>query len=125
VTQRYQNAAELGADLGRLLEGYRFDPKELRQFMRQMFRKEYAKEVQDTSTALSSLPLGEQPPEPPQPVVAEVAPQPPAQPPAQPSPTAGNHDVPTPPNPTPSQPDAAEEQPKRGFWSKLGFGRKR
>ena len=42
VDGRYQSASELGADLNRLLEGYRFDPKELRQFMRQLFRKEYA-----------------------------------------------------------------------------------
>jgi len=60
VSKRYQSAAEYNADLTKLLEGYRFDPKELRQFMRQTFRKEYAKEHEDTSTALSSLPLEEQ-----------------------------------------------------------------
>jgi serine/threonine protein kinase len=47
VADRYQSAAELTAALDALIEGYRFDPKELRQFMRQMFRKEYAKELEE------------------------------------------------------------------------------
>ncbi len=49
VADRYQNAAAVAADLDALIAGYRFDPKELRQFMRQLFRKEYAKELEDTS----------------------------------------------------------------------------
>ncbi len=48
VADRYQSAAQLAADLDALIGSYRFDPKELRQFMRQLFRKEYAKEVEDT-----------------------------------------------------------------------------
>jgi eukaryotic-like serine/threonine-protein kinase len=51
VADRYQNAATLASDLDSLIEGYRFDPKELRQFMRQLFRKEYAKELEDTTIA--------------------------------------------------------------------------
>lgn len=51
VADRYQNAASLAADLDALIAGYRFDPKELRQFMRQLFRKEYAKELEDTTAA--------------------------------------------------------------------------
>ena len=47
VADRYQSAAALAAELDGLIAGYRFDPKELRQFMRQLFRKEYAKEVED------------------------------------------------------------------------------
>ncbi len=47
VADRYQSAHELAAALDALIEGYRFDPKELRQFMRQMFRKEYAKELEE------------------------------------------------------------------------------
>ncbi|HUQ05468.1 MAG TPA: protein kinase [Kofleriaceae bacterium] len=57
VADRYQNAATLASDLDSLIAGYRFDPKELRQFMRQLFRKEYAKELEDTTAAQVS-PVG-------------------------------------------------------------------
>ncbi len=56
VADRYQTAAQLAADLDSLIAGYRFDPKELRQFMRQLFRKEYAKEQEETLTALEAQP---------------------------------------------------------------------
>ena len=58
VADRYQTAAQLAADLDSLIEGYRFDPKELRQFMRQLFRKEYAKEQEDTQLSLDVEPGG-------------------------------------------------------------------
>jgi len=57
VADRYQSAAHLAADLDALIAGYRFDPKELRQFMRQLFRTEYAKEQEETQLALESQPL--------------------------------------------------------------------
>src|SRR4051812_43826561 len=56
VADRYQSAAHLAADLDALIAGYRFDPKELRQFIRQLFRKEYAKEIEETETALDAEP---------------------------------------------------------------------
>jgi len=56
VADRYQSAAQLAADLDALIAGYRFDPKELRQFMRQLFRKEYQKEIEDTQLALDAEP---------------------------------------------------------------------
>jgi eukaryotic-like serine/threonine-protein kinase len=56
VADRYQSAAQLAADLDSLIAGYRFDPKELRQFMRQLFRKEYAKELEDAEMSLESEP---------------------------------------------------------------------
>ncbi|MDX2091978.1 MAG: serine/threonine-protein kinase [Kofleriaceae bacterium] len=55
VDDRYQTAAQLAADLDALIAGYRFDPKELRQLMRQLFRKEYAKEQEETQLSLDTL----------------------------------------------------------------------
>ncbi len=56
VADRYQNAQQLAEALDDLIAGYRFDPKELRQLIRHMFRKEYAKELEDGEQALSSQP---------------------------------------------------------------------
>jgi serine/threonine protein kinase len=56
VADRYQNAAQLSADLDALIAGYRFDPKELRQFVRQLFRKEYAHELEESQQALEAEP---------------------------------------------------------------------
>ena len=56
VGDRYQNAAEMHQDLLEILEGYRFDVRELRDFIRKEFRREYAKELEDTQAALSSVP---------------------------------------------------------------------
>ena len=56
VADRYQTSAQLAADLDALIAGYRFDPKELRQFMRQLFRKEYAKELEETQMAIEAEP---------------------------------------------------------------------
>jgi serine/threonine-protein kinase len=56
VADRYQSAAQLAQDLDALIAGYRFDPKELRQFIRQLFRREYAKELEETEMALAAEP---------------------------------------------------------------------
>ena len=61
VADRYQTAAQFAADLDGLIAGYRFDPKELRQFIRQLFRKEYAKELEETQLALETEPGGASP----------------------------------------------------------------
>jgi serine/threonine protein kinase len=112
VADRYQSAAQLAADLDALISGYRFDPKELRQFMRQLFRKEYAKEVEDTQMSLDALPL-------PAVVIA----------PGRPSGSMPAIAVPpTDPGPSePSEPDEPTAQLRdrpRGFWSNLFKKRK-
>lgn len=112
VADRYQSSAQLAADLDALIAGYRFDPKELRQFMRQLFRKEYAKEQEDMQVALDTEPGGASmsvtttgrlpalaaPPEPPRP--------------------------PPPPAPPPAPPPRPEGDKPRGFWGSLFKKRK-
>jgi serine/threonine protein kinase len=111
VADRYQTAAQFAAALDALISGYRFDPKELRQFMRQLFRKEYAKEVEDTQMSLD-------PPPPPGPAVAMARPAPtstapPVGPPPEPVMMNGG-----PPPPAAPEPPAADKP--RGFWGNWG-----
>jgi eukaryotic-like serine/threonine-protein kinase len=63
VADRYQSAAELHRDLSRLLEGYRFDPRELREFMRKEFRREFLKEEEEAQQALVASSDGPRAPE--------------------------------------------------------------
>jgi hypothetical protein len=132
VTERYQTAAELHADLKGLLEGYRFDLRELREFMRKEFRAEYLKEEEENQQALTALPMSERP-------VRELEDEPvtavtsrkrltePTSPPAHaPSPPIGASATP-PPSPVVEVAPAAppEAQPGGGgFWSSL-FRKKR
>jgi serine/threonine protein kinase len=115
VADRYQSAAQLAAALDALISGYRFDPKELRQFMRQLFRKEYAKEVEDAQTSLDASlapPAVAIAPErrgSPPPVAAPVVGTPP-----EPVTLNGEHTGPT---------DPAPDKP-RGFWGSLFKKRK-
>jgi len=117
VSDRYQTAAQLAAALDALIGGYRFDPKELRQFMRQLFRKEYAKEVEDTQLALDtvlvpgapSMTAGRGHPTPPLPIPIPAS--------TTPVPPITESDVETPPGPT-------EDGEPRGFWGTLFKKRK-
>jgi len=47
VADRYQSAADLAADLYRFLQPYRFEPKELMEHLRTLFRADYDREVQE------------------------------------------------------------------------------
>lgn len=59
VQERYQTAREFAVELRKMLEGYRFEQSELRQFMRQTFRAEFAQEHADSEIARTSLPASE------------------------------------------------------------------
>ncbi|HEU4729301.1 MAG TPA: serine/threonine-protein kinase [Kofleriaceae bacterium] len=112
VADRYQTAAQLAADLDALISGYRFDPKELRQFMRQLFRREHAKEVEDTQLSLdATLP-------PPVAIAAAAVATPaPAGPAAEAAPRAAE------PPPPVAEPPVHGDKP-RGFWGSLFKKRK-
>jgi serine/threonine protein kinase len=56
VNDRYQSAAELHTHLTQLLDAYRFDPRELREFMRKEFRREYLKEEEEWQQSLIAMP---------------------------------------------------------------------
>ncbi|MCG8424834.1 MAG: serine/threonine protein kinase [Proteobacteria bacterium] len=121
VDDRYQSAAAMAADLQRILEGYRFDPKELRQFMRQLFRKEYAREQMEAATALNSHPqLGESPGVPgslPADRPKRYASNPPVSSTSHPVVRPNRTPEPTVP-PSLQEPVASDDKP-RGFWSRL------
>ncbi len=115
VGNRYQSAAELLADLNELLEGYRFNPQELRQFMRQLFRKEHTREQEEISVALASVPASERAASEPAVVPAPVT--------QSPAPSEAVAVAPSPP-PQPSSalpptvPDQDQSQ-KSGFWARF------
>ena len=61
VGDRYQSASELGQDLHSFLDSYRFDPKELTEHVRGLFRADYAKEVEELVACQGvALPRGEE-----------------------------------------------------------------
>jgi eukaryotic-like serine/threonine-protein kinase len=115
VADRYQSASQLAADLDALIAGYRFDPKELRQFMRQLFRREYAKELEDSQLSLDTEPGGASFPSL---TISGVRPPLPASEPAsRPTPT------PTVTLTTPA-PTGDGDKPRTGFWGSLFKKRK-
>ncbi len=127
VADRYQTAAQLAAELDALIGGYRFDPKELRQFIRQLFRREHANEVEDMQMALDAS-LGSGGPSmamttthrsqvtPPLPVAIAGPPPEPVPQIAAPADPADVPDVPARPTPNGDKP--------RGFWGSLFKKRK-
>ncbi len=126
VADRYQTAAQLAHDLDALIAGYRFDPKELRQFIRQLFRKEYAQEIEETEVALDAQPgMAGGPLRQSQPMGYEASAQ------TSPSMRIEISEEPTPPpaTPLPSPPIPAPPPPTndanpKGFWGSL-FKRKK
>lgn len=55
VADRYQSAAELAQDLYRFLTPYRFEPKELMEQIRELFRADYEREVKETLACQHAL----------------------------------------------------------------------
>jgi eukaryotic-like serine/threonine-protein kinase len=119
VEDRYQSSAAFGADLDRLLEGYRFDPNELKQFMRQLFRKEYAKEQSELDTAFKAVPLSERAPRPqapPPPLPERRGPAPVSE---SPLPRPSNPEISLSEAQTPVPPSDDDEDKPKGFWSRF------
>src|SRR5262249_2330882 len=54
VQDRYQSGQEFAADLRRLIEGYRFNPDELKELVRGLFRQDYQKELDDVDACKAS-----------------------------------------------------------------------
>ncbi len=122
VQDRYQNGQELAVDLNRLLVNYNFNPREMQELIRGLFRGDFTKEEADLLACRTSLPAAERPTGPAEAIVE------PQQPPSRveltvpPVSIAEYPPAPAPPAPsvedTPTAP-APEEEKKGGFWSKL------
>lgn len=141
VHNRYQTAAELHHDLTTLLSSYRFDPRELREFMRKEFRREFLSEEEDLRKALVAVPGG--PPKDesdlPEPITAvtkrrQAAPTPDIQPRAPQNHQSSadhplNRQIPPAHNlnasPMHQPAEAGQEEDQGGFWSRLFNRRKR
>jgi serine/threonine protein kinase len=111
VADRYQNAAQLAAALDALIGSYRFDPKELRQFMRQLFRKEHAKEVEDAQMSHEATLAG------PSASMTRMQSAP------HPLPVSGTPTNPLPERAVLGEPEPPDDKP-RGFWGNLFKKRK-
>lgn len=147
VSQRYQDSAEMHSDLKAVLDGYRFDIRELRDFMRKEFRKEYTKDLAETQESLAAVPANERVAPAPTPAPALTpapAPDrmrtplpaaytpPPAQQPAvsfaPPNPSSVRTPAPTSdaelPTPIPEESPEDEGESKGGLWKRM-FGKKK
>jgi serine/threonine protein kinase len=103
VSDRYQSAADFAADLDKLLVSYRFDPSELKEFVRGLFRSDFAKEEEDLRACRAALPPGERA------TAAELAHAAPAPIPTQAAPASV----------TPAPPPGGADEDRRGFWAKM------
>jgi serine/threonine protein kinase len=112
VADRYQTAEAFAQELDALLVGYRFDPAELRELVRSLFRSDYAKEEDEMRACRTSLSAAERAAAAAlavTPAVPRPAPAPPVAP-----PRVESEPVPAVPSaPTPSDED------KRGLWAKI------
>jgi eukaryotic-like serine/threonine-protein kinase len=103
VADRYQTAEAFAQDLDQLLVGYRFDPSELRELVRSLFRSDYAKEEEEMRACRTSQAPGERAASVPAAAVA-------------PAPETPQAESPAPPTPTPA---ATTDEEKRGLWAKI------
>src|SRR5215470_3164117 len=103
VADRYQTAEAFAQDLDQLLVGYRFDPNELRELVRSLFRSDFAKEEEEMRACRTSIAPGERATTAPAAAVA-------------PAPETPEVQSPAPPTPTPA---ATTDEEKRGLWAKI------
>ena len=107
VADRYQTAEAFAQDLDQLLVGYRFDPVELRELIRGLFRSDYAKEEEEMRACRTSPSPGER--QTTAPANASPAPTLPA---------AAALETDTVPSPPPT-PTPAPDEERRGLWAKI------
>jgi eukaryotic-like serine/threonine-protein kinase len=105
VQDRYQTAEAFAEDLRRLLVGYRFDPRELQELLRGLFRADFLKEEEDMQASRSSIPAAER-----EALAASDAGVGSGTPPA--------GEAVTEPPPSAASPSSGGDD-KRGFWAKI------
>jgi len=119
VADRYQTAEAFAQDLDQLLIGYRFDPSELRELVRSLFRSDFAKEEEEmlacrTSPSPAASPSSSPPVSPPSDraqTAPSASPQPAAPADSRPSSSADGTPVEA------SSPSTDDD--KRGLWAKI------
>jgi serine/threonine protein kinase len=102
VADRYQTAESFATDLDKLLVSYRFNPSELKEFVRGLFRADYAKEEEDLLACRTSIPAGERAPS------VEITTVP-----------AETPTLTAPPESAADLSAAGEGDDRRGFWAKI------
>jgi serine/threonine protein kinase len=108
---RYQTAAEMGEELRGVLESYKFTQAEMSEFVRSLFRQDYARELEELEACASSLPSSETGAEPQETSAPEMMI-------AEPSRPSGVHDELVPADTqVPSAPASATEP--KGLWARL------
>jgi serine/threonine protein kinase len=106
LPDRYQSAEEMAVDLRAVLESYRFTREEMQEFVRGLFRGDYAKEREEIEACKVSVPSSENGNDQSESSVPEMMIMEPSRP-------GEDAQIVTPPPPEPPQPE------RKGLWGRL------